>query len=59
MRLNETALSGRPLHECDVCRIAGGMDSYIVEEGGRDLCLPCWYESIKQRPAERESVLGA
>jgi hypothetical protein len=59
MRLNETSSSGTPLYECDACRLARELNSYIVEEDGRDLCLPCWYEGIKTDPREALSKIKA
>jgi len=58
LRLNEVSLSGKTLHRCDACELEGELNSYIVEEDGRDLCLPCWYEGIKAK-GDRPSLTPA
>jgi len=58
MRLNEVSPAGGTLYECDACRVAGELNSYIIEEGGRDLCLPCWYEGIKSPSGRKVVPLG-
>lgn len=58
MRLSDRNTSGSPRYECDRCRIAGEITTFIIEEDGRHFCFSCWYEGEQaQRPLRWESIV--
>lgn len=58
MRLNDRNASGSPRYECDRCRIAGEITTFIIEEDGSHFCFSCWYEKERiHTPLQRTSIV--
>jgi hypothetical protein len=58
MRLNDIAVNGEELFECDRCRIRGERRSFAVQENGTHFCLSCWLENEQSRINARPVTAG-